>query len=107
VNSTTRVASIIDHLGGEKFLASFGARNFVTDESSFGFTLVFENPKKIHSVIISIEAHGGFKVSCYGRIAPGTLHAPMLATESVTIAENLAAVLGKLTGIEALKHKHL
>ena len=71
-----------------------------------GFTLVHENPKKVHSVTITVEP-GGFKVSCYGRLAPGTFRAPVLAVESVAIPDSLADVLGTLTGIDALKHRHL
>lgn len=98
---------ILDHLGGEKFLASLGARDFATDDTHLSFTLVHDNPKGIHSVTISAEPHGDFKVWCYGRISPGTFRAPVLATETVNIPENLAAVVGKLTGIDALKHRHL
>ena len=99
-------ALIIDHLGGEQFLASLGARDFVIDETHVGFTLVHENPKKVHSVTITVEP-GGFKVSCYGRLAPGTFRAPVLAVENVAIPDSLADVLGTLTGIDALKHRHL
>ena len=99
-------ALIIDHLGGEKYLASLGARDFVIDETHVGFTLVHDNPKNVHSVTITVEP-GGFKVSCYGRLAPGTFRAPVLAVESVAIPDSLADVLGTLTGIDALKHRHL
>ncbi len=107
MNKTSRAAVIVEHLGGEKFLATLGARDFAIDDSSFGFTFVHDNPKGVHSVVILVEPRGGFKVICYGRIAPGTFHAPMLGSESVAIAESLAAVLGKLTGIDAFKHRHL
>jgi hypothetical protein len=107
MSSTSNVASIIDHLGGEKFLTSLGARDFVADDTHLGFTLIHNNPKGVHSVTISAEPHGGFKVSCYGGLEPGTFHAAMLATERVAVAESLAAVLGKLTGIDALQRLHL
>jgi hypothetical protein len=106
MSPTSGAALIIDHLGGEQFLASLGARDFVIDETHVGFTLVHENPKKVHSVTITVEP-GGFKVSCYGRLAPGTFRAPVLAVESVAIPDSLADVLGTLTGIDALKHRHL
>jgi len=106
MSPTSGAALIIDHLGGEKFLASLGARDFVIDETHVGFTLVHDNPKKVHSVTITVEP-GGFKVSCYGRLAPGTFRAPVLAVESVAIPDSLADVLGTLTGIDALKHRHL
>ena len=107
MSPTSGAALIIDHLGGEQFLASLGARDFVIDETHVGFTLVHANPKKVHSVTITIEPHGGFKVLCYGRLAPGTFRAPVLAAENVAVSESLAAVLGKLTGIDALQHRHL
>ena len=107
MGSASGAPLIIDHLGGEQFLASLGARDFVIDEAHVGFTLVHDNPKKVHSVTITVEPHGGFKVLCYGRLAPGTFRAPVLAVENVAIPDNLAAVLGKLTGIDALKHRHL
>jgi hypothetical protein len=106
MSPTSGAALIIDHLGGEKYLASLGARDFVIDETHVGFTLVHDNPKKVHSVTITVEP-GGFKVSCYGRLAPGTFRAPVLAVENVAIPDSLADVLGTLTGIDALKHRHL
>jgi hypothetical protein len=63
--------------------------------------------REIHSVTISVEPHRGFRVTGYGRLVPGLLQAPVRATEIAAIPENLAAVLGKLTGIEALQHRHL
>ena len=105
--SSTSGTQIIDHLGGEKFLADLGARDFVVDEGHVGFTFIHDNPKKVHSVTITIEPHGGFKVLCYGRLTPGTFRAPVVATENVAVSESLAAVLGKLTGIGALQHRHL
>ncbi|HSB96258.1 MAG TPA: hypothetical protein VLC91_07415 [Spongiibacteraceae bacterium] len=107
MSSSAGAALIIDHLGGEKFLAGLGARDFVIDGTHFSFTLVHDNSKGVHSVTISIEPRGGFKVACYGRIVPGSFQTPVLATESVAIPESLAAVLGKLTGIDTLRHRHL
>src|SRR5262245_543924 len=105
--SSTSNASIIDHLGGERLLMSLGARDFVVDDTHVGFTLIHNNPKGVHSVTITAEPNGGFKVSCYGGLEPGTFHAATLATENVAAPENLAAVLGKLTGIDALQNRHL
>ena len=98
---------ILEHLGGETFLTGLGARDFIADENGVTFTLGRDNPGKIHSVSITDEGHGRYKVTCYGRISPGSFHAPVRATEIVAIAENLASVLGRLTGIEALQHRHL
>jgi len=97
---------IIEHLGGEKFLMALGVRDLTVSDTDVSFTLIHDNPKGIHSVMISKEP-SGFKVACYGRIVSGSLQAPVRATEFVAIPENLAAVLGKLTGIAALQHRHL
>jgi hypothetical protein len=107
MSSTSGAGLIIDHLGGEQFLVSLGARDFAIDETHVGFTLVHSNPKNVHSVTITIEANGGFKVLCYGQLSPRTFSAPVLATENVAIPDNLAEVLGKLTGITALQNRHL
>ena len=107
MNPPSDAALIVEHLGGEKFLASLGARDFVIDDTHLSFTLVHDNTERVHSVTVSIEPHGGFKVACYGRIVPGSLRAPVIAKENVTIPESLAAVLGKLTGIDSLQHRHL
>ena len=107
MSPSSGAALIIDHLGGRNFLASLGARNFVTDDTHLSFTFVHDNPKGIYSVTISVEPNESFKMTGYGRIMPGSLHAPMLGTAKIAIAENLAAALGKLTGIDALQHRHL
>ena len=70
MNPQSGAALILEHLGGEKFLASLRARDLVIDDTHFSFTLVHDNPKRVHSVTISIEPRGGFKVACYGRIVP-------------------------------------
>ena len=87
-------------------MAGMGARDFVVADTDLSFTRVHNDPKRVHSVTISIQPQS-FKVTCYGRIVPGSFHAPVLATESVAILGNLADVLGKLTGIGALRHRHL
>jgi hypothetical protein len=107
MSSSSGAALILDHLGGEKFLADLGARDFAIDDTHLSFTLVHNNPRGVHSVTISVEPQGGFKVACFGRIATGTFRAPELATEKVAIAESLAEVLGRLTGIDALRGRHL
>ena len=45
MSPTSGAALIIDHLGGEQFLASLGARDFVIDETHVGFTLM-PTPKR-------------------------------------------------------------
>jgi hypothetical protein len=77
------------------------------DESGISFTLIHQNPRGVHAVAICVEAAGHFRVTCYGRVPPGSIHPPVLGAVDVAIAENLAAALGNLTGIAALQHRHL
>lgn len=106
MSSTSGADLIIDHLGGEQFLASLGARDFAIDEAHVDFTLVHGNPKNVHLVTITIEPNGEFKVLYYGRLPPGTFRVPLVAAENVATPDNLAAVLGKLTRIAALERRH-
>ena len=99
--------SIIAHLGGRDLLTRLGAQNFLIDDTHVSFTFAHDTPKGAHSVAISIGPHGDFRVTCYGRIAPGSLQAPVVGTTNVAIPENLAAVVGELAGIDMLKHRHL
>jgi hypothetical protein len=103
----SNAASIIAHLGGQDLLVSLGARDLVVDDTHLGFTLIHDYSNGIHSVSISIEPNGTFKITCYGRMAPGSFHAPLLKTASVAIPENLAAVFGDLAGIDILRHRHI
>ena len=100
-------SAIIDHLGGECFLVNLGARDFVIDETNLSFTLIHDKPSGVRSVSITITANEEFLVTCYGRIMPGALHAPVLGKETVDIPENLASVVGRLIGIDALRDRHL
>ena len=100
------VASIISHLGGQDTLAHIGARDFFSDDTHMGFELVHSNSKGVRSVVISIEPHGLFSMHCYGHIDPRTFKAPLVGAEREIISENLATVLGELTGIESLRQRH-
>jgi hypothetical protein len=100
------VEEIILHLGGEHVLARIGASGFVSEGGQVSFQLNHGNPKGIHTVVISAQTAGRFGMKCFGRIAPGTLTVPLLGSAQEIIPENLATVLGKLTGIEGIHHRH-
>lgn len=107
MDSSLDGASIIAHLGGEEFLTSLGARDFVVDKTHVSFRLAYPNPGDVALVAISIETNGNLIVTCFGHILQGSLQAPVLGRERVPIAENLAAVVGRLSGIDILQHRHL
>jgi hypothetical protein len=104
--SSTTIHDIITHLGGEARLAAIGAREFFADKTHLSFKLLRPNPKHIHSVTISVQPNGLFDMDCYGPITPDAFSAPRVASSSGIVADNLATVLGRLTGIESLHHRH-
>jgi len=106
MDSSHLVRTVNSHLGGDDVLAQIGAREFFSDGTRVSFRLHHSNPKGVHSVVISSEPHGFFNMECYGQVKPGTLTAPLVGTARGIIAENLASVLGKLTGIESIHHRH-
>jgi hypothetical protein len=99
-------ASVIAHLGGEELLTRLGVCNFVSDDTHLSFTFVHENSKGVHSVTIETEPNGWFRMTCYGRIPPRSFRAPIIGTAEEIIPENLATVLGNLTGLDILHHRH-
>ena len=103
------IETIKSHFGGDGMLACLGADAFVVNHDHVSFRLTHPNPKGVRSVVISIESvkpHEFFTMDCYGAIAPGRLTAPLIGTARQIIPENLATVLGKLTGIETMHHRH-
>lgn len=106
MDSSDLTQTVISHLGGENILTRIGARGFFTQGARVSFQLNRANPKKVHSVVISTEPHGYFRMDCYGEVVPGTLTAPLVGSAHAIIPENLATVLGQLTGIESIHHRH-
>jgi hypothetical protein len=104
--SSTTVEEIVSHLGGETRLSELGARGFFADETRVSFKLTRPNPKGVRSVAISFQGNNFFEMNCYGPFMPGGFQAPLVATANGVLAENLATVLGQLTGIESLHHRH-
>lgn len=94
------------HLGGSQTLRHLGAGPLVVDRRRVSFSLRHANPAGVHTVVIAREADGFYRMDCYGARAPGYLSAPRIASAGQIIAENLATVLGQLTGDEALHHRH-
>jgi len=100
------VDTIVARLGGEGVLARIGARDFFSDGTRVSFRLSHANPKGVHSVVISAQLNGLFSMECHGEVARGTLTAPLVGSAREIIPENLATVLGRLTGIESIHHRH-
>lgn len=104
--SNETLQEIVVHLGGETKLAEIGARGVFADDNHVAFKLVRPNPRHVHSVMITLQPNGRFGMTCFGALAPAAFDAPQLASASGIVPENLATVLGQLTGIESLRHRH-
>ena len=102
----TLVEEIKLHLGGEERLARIGARSFVVDHDDVTFRLCHDNPSGAKTIVIRTEPGGLFSMKCYGALAPGCLSAPVVGQAWEIVPDNLATVLGKLTGLEELHHRH-
>jgi hypothetical protein len=98
--------TVVSHLGGDNVLAAIGARQFVADDTCVSFRLGHANPKGVRSVVIATASDGFFSMQCYGERSPGSLTPPLVGMAQEIIPENLATVLGKLTGIEGIHHRH-
>ncbi|WP_363349725.1 hypothetical protein [Methylocystis echinoides] len=98
-------ADILRHLGGEARLDAIGAV-FSQDDSEH-ISLMFRHapPSGARSVIITAEPGGTFSMKCYGPMRVG-FEAPTIGRATGIVAESLASVLGKLTGVESLHHHH-
>lgn len=100
------IEAVKAHLGGESVLCAIGARSMVADHDHVCFCLGKPNPNGVRTVVISSEPHDLFRMECFGSIGRGMEPAPLISAARDILPENLATVLGKLTGIEFIHHRH-
>lgn len=94
------------HLGGDAVLNRLVVHDFIADHESVTFRLGHANPKNVRTVVISLEPRGLFNMDCYGPRLAGALSATLVASAKQIVPENLASVLGQLTGLEEIHHRH-
>lgn len=87
-------------------LSELGARKFLVDHDCVSFQLSHSNPARVRTVVIAAQPRGMFSMHCYGYCAPSALSGELIGWASDIVPENLATVLGKLTGNEAIHHRH-
>jgi len=104
--AATTFDDIIRHFGGRERLHAIGARDLGADDRHVSFRLAHPNPGGVRSVVVTLEPNGTFVMNCYGPLTAETFTAQVVSGASGVIAENLATVLGRLTGIETLHHHH-
>lgn len=97
---------VVAHLGGEARLKDLGARVYATDDAHVSVKLLHPNPCGVRSVTITARPGGLFAMDCFGPFRPDSFSAPIVGSAEEVIPDNLATVLGRLTGVEALHHRH-
>ena len=105
MNSET-FQQILAHLGGKAVFADLGVHAVAADDSHVSFQFFRPNRRNVRTVAIALLPSGLYRMTCFGRLIPGTFTAPKLYEANDIIAENLATVLGQLTGVEWLHHRH-
>jgi hypothetical protein len=100
------IGAIESHLGGSGLLTLLGASKFVADHEHLSFSLHKANPTGVRTVTITPQPDGSFNMQCHGERAPGFLSAPLVGSATHVVAESLATVLGNLTGVETIHHRH-
>ena len=100
------LADITRHLGGEAVLNHLVVHDIIADHESATFRLGHANPLNVRTVVITVQPNGLFNMDCYGPRALGALSAPLVAAAKHIVPENLATVLGQLTGLEEIHHRH-
>jgi hypothetical protein len=98
--------AIAAHLGGKARLKALGATLGPEEGGHFSLRFTRANPQGVRSIDITGEPGGLFGMTCYGPVAAEALHAPQLGHATGILPENLATVIGRLTGIETLHHHH-
>lgn len=97
---------VVAHLGGEARLKNLGARVYATDETHVSVKLLHPNPRGVRSVTITARPGGNFAMDCFGPFRPDSFSAPILDRAEEVIPDNLATVLGRLTGVDTLHRRH-
>jgi len=100
------VDSIRAHLGGDEVFEFLHAYDFVVNHDHVSFMIAKPNPNGVRAVVISVQTRNRLKMDCYGWRRPDSFSAPLVGTAKEIVPENLATVLGKLTGVEELHHRH-
>lgn len=95
---------VVQQLGGEERLKSLGASATLNDETHVSVRFLHPNARGVRSVIITKRPNGFFDMDCFGPLRPGAFSAPLIDHADSILPENLASVMGRLTGDERLHH---
>lgn len=100
------LTNVVTHLGGEARLKTLGARISVNDDTHISIKLLHPNPRGVRSVIITRRQNGFYDMDCFGPLRPNSFSAPLVDHADNILPENLASVMGQLTGEGRLCHHH-
>jgi len=90
--------TILQQLGGRRFMAMTGARDFVGSAVALTFKLPAQANDGIRCVRVTLTAMDDYTVEFLGR-GPRGLTWPVKATREGVYAENLAEVFTRVTGL--------
>ncbi len=97
---------VVRHLGGEGGLKSLGARVAADDRSHVSLRLNHPNPRGVRSVVITVRGNGLFDMDCFGPMRLDAFRAERVGHAEQIVPDSLASVLGMMTGVESLRHRH-
>jgi hypothetical protein len=97
---------VVRHLGGDASLKELGARIVAEDNGHISLGLLHPNPRGVRSVIITARGNGFFDMDCFGHMRLGSLQADRVGRAEDIVPDSLASVLGMMTGVETLHHRH-
>lgn len=97
---------VVTHLGGEARLQEIGARANAVEGGHVSLRMLHPNPRGVRSVIISEQPNGLYNMTCFGPISANAFRAETVGSAAAIVPESLASVLGMLTGLEKLHHRH-
>lgn len=94
---TTVAATILEQLGGSRFIAMTGAKDFVGSSESLMFRLPAGAKGRINKVYITLEPYDTYTLGCFNvRGASVTT----VAIESMLYANQLQTAFTRMTGLD-------
>lgn len=92
-------ATIIEQLGGNKFLSMTGAKNLVKDQASLTFDLPRGTKNKANKCKVTYSGKGDDYIIHFYRYSPKSLELKEISADSATV-ENLRQIFTARTGLQ-------
>jgi hypothetical protein len=93
----TTAATILEQLGGNKFLAMTGAKNLMSGDDTLYFSIPLSND--INKVSITLDVNDTYRVT-FSKYRPRKLDVIIIHTQSDVYADQLRALFTDQTGLQ-------